>query len=524
MDGFLCAVDVGTTSARAAIFSPSGQMLAKHIQPIALYLMDEGQAEHTSDNIWQSVCAAVRAVLTDIDPDKVVAIGFDATCSLVLRDGEDNPLPLGPDGRDTILWFDHRAKAEAALISATGHDLLQYAGETLSPEMQLPKLLWLKRQRPDLWAQLGAAYDLSDYLTYRATGSNARSICTLTAKWNYLAHETRWSHDFHTTIGLSDLYERANLPEAATPLSAPAGVMTEQAAAELGLPAGCVVAHGMIDAFAGCLGAIGANAHADEGHDLALIAGTSTCVMSMTSAQWKAKGVWGPYHSVLLPDMWVNEGGQSATGALLDFILRTFSPNRSESPENHAMVEKRLKVLLAEKGPQLASEINILPDVNGNRSPLADPAARGVFSGLTLDTTFDGMCKIYWRTAVALAMGLRQIVEHMRANGPAIERLHVTGGHVRSTLLMQLYADATGCPVHVAADGDAVLLGTAIVAATVGGMHVDLASAAMAMQSDTVIYEPDPARRAAYDIDYKVFLAMQEHRDALRALRQTSGD
>jgi hypothetical protein len=143
---------------------------------------------------------------------------------------------------------------------------------------------------------------------------------------------------------------------------------------------------------------------------------------------------------------------------------------------------------------------------------------------LTLDSSFDGMCKIYWRTAVALAMGLRQIVEHMRANGPAIERLHVTGGHVRSALLMQLYADATGCQVHVAADGDAVLLGTAIVAATVGGMHGDLTSAAMAIQSDTVIYEPDPARRAAYDIDYKVFLAMQEHRDALRALRQTSGE
>lgn len=244
--------------------------------------------------------------------------------------------------------------------------------------------------------------------------------------------------------------------------------------------------------------------------------------MSLTRAHWQAPGIWGPYSGAVLPGLWVNEGGQSATGALLDLVLRRFGPDGRDGPEAHAAIEARLRTLLA-GNPRLGEEIAVLPDMNGNRTPLADPHVRGVITGFSLDESLDGVCALYWRCAVSLALGLRQIIEHMRAHGPGIDRLRPAGGHVRSPLIMQLYADATGCPVEVVAGGEAVLLGTAVSAAVVGGCHATLEEAAQAMAGEAVLYLPDQGRRTKYELDFQVFLAMQRHRDEIARLRRPVG-
>ena len=123
-----------------------------------------------------------------------------------------------------MLWLDHRATAEAADATATGHAAVAHAGGALSPEMQIPKLMWLKRHLPASWARLGMAFDLADFLSWRATGNPARSQCTLACKWSYLAHETPgWPEDFLAATGLADLRARAALPERATPVGADLG-------------------------------------------------------------------------------------------------------------------------------------------------------------------------------------------------------------------------------------------------------------------------------------------------------------
>jgi ribulose kinase len=106
----------------------------------------------------------------------------------------------------------------------------------------------------------------------------------------------------------------------------------------------------------------------------------------------------------------------------------------------------------------------------------------------------------------------------MNASGYAIDHLHITGGHTRNPLLMELYADATGCTVVTPAEEDAVLLGTAMVAATGAGLYPDLASAAAAMTREGEVIAPDSAKAAAYERDYRVFLAMHEQRRALDAI------
>src|SRR5205823_15131353 len=114
------------------------------------------------------------------------------------------------------------------------------------------------------------------------------------------------------------------------------------------------------------------------------------------------------------------------------------------------------------------------PDFHGNRSPLADPLAKGVISGLTIDSTFDSLARLYYATAVGIALGTRQIVDALNQKGYAIHTLHLTGGHVANPLLVQLYADATRCRVSIPKEEDSVLLGTAAVAATAAGQYGSL--------------------------------------------------
>ncbi len=184
----------------------------------------------------------------------------------------------------------------------------------------------------------------------------------------------------------------------------------------------------------------------------------------------------------------------------------------------HEKIARRVMELRAVHGPDFAHRLHVLPDFHGNRSPLADPHAVGVISGLTLDSSFDSLCALYWRTAVAIALGVRHVLEALNENGYLIDTLHVTGGHTRNPLLMELYADATGCSVVEPLADEAVLLGTAMVAATAAGLYPDLAAACTAMQQGGRRRVPGPDAGQRFDRDYRIFLEMHRQRRALDAI------
>ena len=524
MAGLVCGVDVGTGSARAGIFDRHGVLLGRSERPIALYREQGDRGEHAADEIWVAVGAAIRGALaaSGATPADVAGLSFDATCSLVVRGSGGAPLALteGPPPRDTIAWFDHRAIAEAEEFTATVHPVLDHLGGAMSPEMQLPKLMWLKRRRPDLWRRAAFLFDLADFLTWKATGSLARSQCTLVAKWTYLAHAGGWQRDLLARIGLDDLLQRGALPEGAVPAGTDLGPLTPSAASDLGLTTRCRVGAGLVDAFAGALGMLGPLGHRPgvawpPEDSLALIGGTSSCLMSLSREPRRMPGGWGPYFGAVLPGTWMTEAGQTATGALLDHLLRWHAAGGEPEAALHGRVAARIAALRAEEGPDLAPRLHVLPDFLGNRAPLADPHAQGVISGLTLDVSFDSLCRLYFRSCVAIALGVRQILETLAgsANGPP--SLHMTGGHTRNPLLMELYADATGCSLVEPVVDDAVLRGTAMAAAAAAGLHPDLLSAARAMGAATRLRRPDPAARPRLDRDYAVFLEMQRQRRRL---------
>jgi FGGY-family pentulose kinase len=393
----------------------------------------------------------------------------------------------------------------------------------MSLEMEIPKLMWLKRHRPEAWRRYGRILDLADFLTLRACGANARSCCTVTCKWTYLAHEEPgWQDDFLAAVDLADLRERTAVPPRASAIGAPLGRLGAAAAAELALTTSCTVGCGLIDAHAGALGVLGpalARGRDELDRSLALIAGTSTCHMALSAAPRRVSGVWGPYYGAVAPGLWLNEGGQSATGALLDHILAAHAQGAALGHRGHGAVLSRIAALRAEQGEAFAARLLVLPYFHGNRSPLADPHAVGVISGLTLDPSLGALAELYFATAEGIAFGTRHILDALNAEGYAINQLHVAGGHTRNPLLMELYADATGCAVVTPPEGtDAVLLGTAMVAAAAAGLHGDLGAAASAMAQPGTTRRPDPARRQAYDRRYRAFLEMHGQRRALDRL------
>jgi D-ribulokinase len=523
MRDLVIGVDVGTGSARAGVLNAKGKLLGRAEQAIALNQPETNHAEHSSEQIWSAVCASVAGALKAAGANgaDVAGISFDATCSLVVRDKEGRPLSVsrtGEDRWDTIVWLDHRAIAEAEECTATGHRVLDFIGGVMSPEMETPKLMWLARHLPQSWERAGYFFDLADYLTWKSSGSLARSQCTVTCKWTYLGHEQPgWQRDFFAAVGIPDVIERGSLPERASPIGQDLGPLTPQAADALGLTTQTRVGAGLIDAHAGALGVLGAYAAdaKDIDRHLALIAGTSSCVMALSAEMRPTPGVWGPYYGAVLPDCWLNEGGQSATGALLDHIIRWHGAGGTPDAAMHKRIAARIMELRQDEGLDLAGRLHVIPDFHGNRSPLADPHAVGVISGLTLDSSFDSLCRLYWRTAVGIALGVRHILETLNERGYGIDTLHVTGGHLKNPVLMELYANAAGCTVIEPAAEDAMLLGTGMVAATAAGFYPSLAEAAIAMQQGGRSRAPDPAARARFDTDYRIFLEMHKQRQRL---------
>lgn len=484
-------VDVGTSSTRAGIFDEAGSLLAAARHPIQTWQEAGDIVEQSSDDVWRACCTAVRAALAEaaIAPDAVKGIGFDATCSLVALDKQGRPLTVSTSGdhaRNVIVWMDHRAVPEARDINAAGHEVLRYVGGVISPEMEMPKLLWLKRHLRPSFDGAGHFLDLADYLTFRATGSLARSMCTVTCKWNYLAHEGRWSADYFRRIGLQDFVEE-NYARIGTDIVAPGtplGTGLSQAAAQdLGLLAGTPVGASLIDAHAGGVGAIGGReadgAEVNVCERLAYIMGTSACIMATTVEPCFVPGVWGPYYQGMVPGFWLNEGGQSAAGAAIDHLLRSHpcygeasAAARAQGIDVIDYLERRIMARVKTPGAAafLARDIHVLPEFLGNRSPYADPDSRAVIAGLDLASDIGAMERLFVAALCGLAYGLADVIDAFAANDVKSRIVVMAGGASRSPLVRQIMADTTGLVVALPRTQEPVLLGAAMLGAVASGI------------------------------------------------------
>jgi FGGY-family pentulose kinase len=264
----------------------------------------------------------------------VVGISFDATCSLVVLGHEDAPVTVSTTGephRNIIQWRDHRAMEQATRVNNGAHRMLDYVGGVVSPEHEVPKLMWLKETLPASWDAAVKVMDLADFMVYTASGVDCRSLCTSVCKWSYLGHKASWDSAFFDLVGLGDLLPRKMVPDDIRPMGACAGPLTEAAAAHLGLSSRTVVGVGIIDAHAGALG-VGVSST-----NMALILGTSACHMLCSPQATLVPGVWGPYYGAQREGEWLIEGGLSASGSLMDHIILRYGHVRGECGLRHVL-------------------------------------------------------------------------------------------------------------------------------------------------------------------------------------------
>uniref|UniRef100_A0A8D8YBZ2 FGGY carbohydrate kinase domain-containing protein n=1 Tax=Cacopsylla melanoneura TaxID=428564 RepID=A0A8D8YBZ2_9HEMI len=473
---YLLSVDVGTSSVRAALVSARGKVGPIAVSPIQVWSPQPHFYQQSSEDIWQSVCKVVRDVTKAVNPDQIKGVGVDATCSLVALDSKHEPLTISPNGetnQNVILWMDHRAVDEATFINNTGHSVLDNVGGKISPEMETPKLLWLKTQLTEsCWNKAGLFFDLPDFLSWKLTGDETRSLCSLVCKWTYDAHKRCWNENFFEKIGLIDLKQ-------------------------------------------------------NQWRAIGMICGTSTCHMAMARTQVRVPGIWGPYYEVILANTYLLEGGQSSAGKLLEHIIDTHPATASikiklNTKELGPVVQYLNQVIETKHSTEMTAECHVWPDFHGNRSPLADPDMRGAIVGLTLDSSETNLVILYLATIQALAYGTRHILDSIhRANqNRRISTLLMTGGLAKNSLYVLTHADVTGCNLLCPLETECMLLGCGMLAAGAGQVYATVEEAVREMASEARVVKPQQEHARFHDKKYRVFLKLMETQIECRRLMQ----
>lgn len=317
----------------------------------------------------------------------------------------------------------------------------------------------------------------------------------------------------------------------------------------MGLPAGIAVGAGVIDAYAGWIGTVGAKVRLGQEHlnsgdkndvsqaftRLAAVAGTSTCHLAMSHKPVFVDGVWGPYRDVLIPDYWMAEGGQSATGELLKFVLEThpaFQEAMSVAETFNANIYDYLNEHLREMqertdAPQisyLGRHFFFYGDLFGNRSPVADPNMKGSVIGLSSDRSLDSLALYYYATMEFIALQTKQIIERMNGSGHIISSIFMSGSQCQNDILMKLMATACDMPVlipryvHAAVVHGAAMLGAKAASTDREGKSEPLWDIMCRMSKPGKAVHPghDQSEKKLLAAKYKIFLEQCEQQRTFR--------
>ena len=463
---YYIGIDVGTQSVRSSIVT-EGQTVSTATNPLTVYNPKPDHYEQSCDEIWDGIVSTFAKLKESVSPEvwsNVRGIGCDATCSMVVCDKHGNPLSIsasGTPGRTCLLWMDHRATTQTKLIneSCQTHYPLRYVGGKFSPEQQPPKLMWIRENLPHVWSEAGHFFDLADWLTFKLTGSAIRSECTVTCKWGYVRSLGGWSKEFLSSIGLSDLVSLEKIGDKVITVGSCVGEVNEDIASELNVSTETIVAVPMIDAHVGTLAML--QYSSDEiSESLGIISGTSSCVMGLCKLQTCIPGVWGPYQDVVVPGMWLYEGGQTAAGSSLDHIIRShsaYAPDMTYEKLNNDLM------LLADSEHEvhtLTKDMHIQPDLHGNRSPLALPWLRGTIFGLNLSSDYTNLLHIYLATIQGLCCGIMMIIEAMVAKGLQFSQIVMCGGLAANSLYIRTLASVTRLPIVVPNETNLMCVGS----------------------------------------------------------------
>jgi L-ribulokinase len=538
---FTLGVDFGTNSVRALIVRCSdgaeyGSRVADYPSAAQGVLLDRKDGllarQRPADYLFglaESITGALAEAgrKPDFDRSKVVGVGVDSTGSSPIPVDEKNgPLALSPKWKDDLdaqcwLWKDHTGWREAARITELSAKLRPHyiakCGGVYSSEWFWAKLWHCLNVAPETFRAAFSWVELADWIPSVLAGVTdprliKRGVCAA-------GHKALYSDDwgglpdkeFLTALDprLAELRDR--LYETAYDASEPAGSLCSDWATKLGLRPGIPIAIGEFDVH---YGAIGCGVR--EG-TLIKVIGTSTCDCAVVSAEKPVAdipGICGIVKGAILPGFFGVEAGQSAVGDIFKWWVEGVLGG-------DAALHAELTAEAAKQRPGQAGLL-ALDWNNGNRTILVDQRLTGLILGQDLYTT---RADIYRALIEATAFGARAIIERLQQYGVRTDQVVCTGGIAeKNPLLMQIYADVTGCVMQVAGSSQTCALGSAIAAAVLAGAHPDFASAEAAMTSlKPGSFEPVAEHRAVYDQLYALYRELHDSFGGLTKSADLSG-
>ena len=479
MTAAILGLDIGTTACKGLLLAPAGTVLAEASAPQPQFAPQPGWAEADADAWWGNARAVTRDLLAQAPHAQVRGVGVAGMLpALLLLDERGTPL------RRSIQQNDARTGAQIAAMSAATDEaaFLARTGSPISQQSIGPRVRWLREHEPDLMARVAHLCGSYDYVTFRLTGA--------------LGIERNWAlesglYDLRTADWADDLLalgavERRWLPTLRWPTDL-VGTVTPEAAAATGLPAGTPVCAGSADHIASAL----ATGCLDEG-DLLLKIGGSADTLYPAARGEPHPQLFLDYHDA--PGRFVLNGCMASGGSLLGWFVAQFCRD-VPGPNPYATLDAEVAAI-----PPGCDGLTLLPYVLGEKTPIFDPAARGVLSGLTLAHT---RAHVYRAILESFAYGFRHHLDVLRDAGHTPRRALISDGGARSPLWRQIVADTLGLAVTHCDHPSGGALGAALVAGVAVGAWDWSMARTVAQPRGTAI--PDPATAPAYATAYRAY-------------------
>lgn len=506
----LLGIDIGTTGAKAVLCDATGRILAQAGQEYPTRFPHPNWAEQNPDAWWQATCAIVRRVLAAAGPGRLPEIAAILVSSqaptLVAVDRSGQPvLPA-------LIWMDRRSEEQCAwLRDRVGDDTTaRICGGRIDSYYLAPKLLWLRAQAPEAYGRTWQVLQANGYIVHRLCGA-----VTMDSSHGPLTHlydtaTQQWSDALIDAMGV----DRRRLPPI-VPCVEIVGKVTAAAAASTGLAAGTPVAAGMTDGTAA-----GIEAGLVRLGDAVEMTGQSTVLLICSDRPYQGKDLFALGHPV--PGLHLVVGAMVASGGALRWFRDQLGATEREEAARLGVDPFELLSQTAANSPPGANRLVFLPYMYGERSPIWDSHARGVFFGLSLATQKADLVRAILEGA---AYGLRHNVEVAQAAGFDPVTLACVGGGARSALWNQIKADVLNRPIRLPEAPAGAAMGDAVVAAVAAGIYPSLEAAVAAMVTYGQSYQPDPANAAGYDALYQVYRKLYPQlRDLFRELGEAPCD
>jgi xylulokinase len=481
----LLGIDIGTSACKVAVFNETGEVLAQSNQPYQVYYPDNGWVEQDADEWWHAICKGIKDVLSQeqIRADEICGIGVDGqSWSAIPVDRSGAVLDRTP------IWMDTRARHICERIKAdVGEDqIFAVAGNDFLPSYTTPKMIWFKENKPEIFHRTYKFMQSNSYIVFKLTGVMSQDHSQGYGIHFFDMNKLAYDEALAEKMGLSkelvpDLY----------PCDAVVGEVTAEAAALTGLKAGTPVVAGGLDAACGTLGA-GVYQVGQTQEQGGQAGGMSICT---DRALAHRKLILSTH---VVPGMWLLQGGTVGGGGTLKWFRQEFGQDLSFD----ALTEEAEKITAGADG------VTFLPYMAGERSPIWNPDAKGVFYGLSFDKTRGHIIRaILEGVAFSLEHNLRTAAE----TGIEVKTLNAMGGASNSILWTQIKADVTGKTIQVPTSDTATTLGAALLAGVGCGVYRNYEEAVGRTIVITRTQEPNMENHRIYQKAMELYLQLYEN-------------